>query len=294
MNAPKTIEIGTGSCIGICAPAARFDPEKFENGLGILKDMGFKTKVPEPVFEKKRYLAGEDSQRARTLEGLFKDDQVNAILCARGGFGAMRILDHIDWDLIRAHPKPFVGFSDITALLTTIIEKTGNPVIHGPTLLSLAKGDPVTLESFFKSLTRPPDELFIENGTALIPGNCAGHFLGGNLATLSHLMGTCFQPAFDGAVLFLEDIGEPAYKIDRMLSQMKLSGVFKGLKGVVCGDFVDCQNAEYLDEIFIETFEEFGVPVLSGLQSGHGQVNLSLRMGERVEMDTARNLLKWK
>ena len=283
----------SGACIGVCAPSARFDRERFNRGLALLKEKGLHTRVPDQIFEKKRYLAGSDTHRARTVEQLFEDDRVDAVLCARGGFGAMRILPHIQWEVIRHHPKPFIGFSDATALLVSIIEKTGLPVIHGPTLLSLTHSRSSTIDAFINILSGPPAELVIDTAVSLIPGQCTGILKGGNLATLSHLVGTPFQPDFNGCLLFVEDIGEPAYKIDRMLSQMKLSGLFSGLKGVVAGEFVDCDNSDYIEEILTETFEEINIPVLSGLTSGHGSSNLPLYMGMPVEMDTSARMIKW-
>ena len=132
----------------------------------------------------------------------------------------------------------------------------------------------------------------IEQGGCLVPGIVQGKLVGGNLATLTHLVGTTFQPDFRERILFLEDVGEPAYKIDRMLSQMRLAGVFQGVKGVIAGSFENCENSEYIPQILLEIFE--GIPLIMGLAAGHGKINLSLTMGLTVLLDTSNGTLKWQ
>jgi len=282
-----------GDTLGVCAPSARFDKEKLDKGIHVLKNMGFEVEVPEDIYGKKRYLAGDDVLRAKTVNRLFSDPKIDGVICARGGFGSLRILDHLDWTLIKQHSKPFIGYSDITALLISIISETGNPVIHGPNVVSLAEASEQTLTSFYSTLGGTCEAIEVIDAKIIKPGKCSGVLKGGNLATLSHLLGTRFQPDFFDAVLFLEDIGEPAYKIDRMLTQMKLSGVFQGIRGVITGSFENCDNDEYIEEIVAEIFDEYEIPVLSGLSSGHGRINLSLTMGVNIEMDTTTSKLLW-
>jgi len=282
-----------GSTLGICAPSAQFDVNELDRGIRVLKKMGFKVEVREDIFKKKRYLAGDDAVRANTINRFFEDPEIHGILCARGGFGAMRTLHHLDWNLIRQNSKPFIGFSDGTALLLSIIDKTDSPVIHGPTVLSLANATNKTLDSFYQAVTGSVSSMDVDNACVIKSGRCRGVLKGGNIATMSHLLGTKFQPDFKNAVLFLEDVGEPAYKIDRMLTQMKMTGMFKKIKGVVIGSFKDCDNDEYLEEILWEIFDEYQIPVLSGLESGHGEENLSLLMGVDVKMDTEKARLVW-
>ena len=144
--------LNPGDTIGICAPSAMFDTQKFDSGIAVLSDMGFKTIVPDEIYSTKRYLAGDDPLRARVLESLFSDSQIDAVLCARGGFGAMRMLSQINWQVIKNNPKPVIGFSDNTALLLTVFEKTGQPVIHGPTLLSLSNAEAGHGPLFYRQL----------------------------------------------------------------------------------------------------------------------------------------------
>ncbi|WP_457551797.1 S66 peptidase family protein [Desulfobacula sp.] len=289
----KRIPLKPGDTLGVCAPSARFNIEKLNKGIHNLKKMGFKVKVPEEIFEKKRYLAGDDISRARVINQLYSDFDINGIICARGGFGAMRILNHLNWNSIRQNPKSFIGFSDNTAILLSIISQTGNPVIHGPNVVSFANAQQETLDSFYTAVTEPFDKMDVKNPQTIKPGNCTGILKGGNMATISHLLGTKFQPDFKDAVLFLEDIGEPAYKIDRMLTQMKMAGLFQGIQGVIAGSFENCDNDEYIEEIFFEIFEEYNVPVLSGLTSGHGRINLSMVMGTNIKMDTKSARILW-
>lgn len=283
-----------GDVLGVCAPSARFDTDKFDRGLKVLRDLGFGIRIARDIFEKKRYLAGEDLVRADRINDFFSDPSIDGIICARGGFGAMRVLDHLNWPVIRQNPKPFIGFSDNTAILISIIGQTGNPVIHGPTVVSLATAVKETIDAFHQTVTGACDGIHVTDKRVIIPGKGRGGLKGGNLATLSHLLGTRFQPVFKDSILFLEDIGEPAYKIDRMLTQMKIAGLFDGIQGVLTGSFENCQNSEYLDEILFEIFEGYGVPVLSGLASGHGRVNLSLYMGTGVSMDTSSESILWR
>ncbi|MEN8210385.1 MAG: LD-carboxypeptidase [Thermodesulfobacteriota bacterium] len=282
-----------GDTIGICAPSSRFDLEKFNAGVKVLKGLGYKVKIPKEIFEKKRYLAGDDILRADVINRLFSDPDIDGIICARGGFGAMKLLDHLNWALIKMNPKLFIGFSDITAILLSIMDKADKPVIHGPNVVSIAKAQNTTLESFQRTIQGCFDKIEIVNGKVLKPGKSRGIFKGGNISTISHLLGTKFQPGFKNAVLFLEDIGEPAYKIDRMLSQLKMAGVFKGVAGVITGSFEKCENGEYIEEILLEIFQEYNIPIMTGLDSGHGNINLSLSMGINIEIDTKTLTINW-
>lgn len=282
-----------GNVLGVCAPSARFDTDKFNLGIQVLEKLGFKIKVPKEIFKKKRYLAGDDILRADVINNLFSDPDIDGIICARGGFGAIRILDHLNWNIIKQNPKPFIGFSDNTAILLAIIGATGNSVIHGPDVVSLARARKETIDAFYKILMGSFNQIDITNGLIIKSGECSGVLKGGNMATISHLLGTKFQPDFKDCVLFLEDIGEPAYKIDRMLTQMKMAGLFAEIRGVITGSFENCDNDEYIKEILSETFEEYNVPILSGLDAGHGEVNLSLCMGTRIKMNTESARIHW-
>jgi muramoyltetrapeptide carboxypeptidase len=299
----KKIFLKSGDNIGVCAPSARFDVQKFNAGIQVLQNLGYKVKIPKEIFEKKRYLAGDDILRANIINQLFSDPDIDGIVCARGGFGAMKLLNYLDWKLITKNPKLFIGFSDISALLLSILDQTQgetgskigdeseNMVIHGPTIVSLATAQDKTIESFQNAIQGRFSEIEIFNGEVLQFGRGTGILKGGNISTISHLLGTSFQPVFKNCIIFLEDIGESAYKIDRMLSQMKMAGMFKKIKGVITGSFEKCENDQYLQEILLEIFKEYDVPIITGMDAGHGKINLSLPMGMNIEIaiDIAMN-----
>ncbi len=282
-----------GDTLGVCAPSGKFDTGLLEQGVHVLNALGFQVRLPEAIFNEKRYLAGDDRTRAGVIRALFADPDIHGIICARGGYGALRILDYLDWEIIGQNPKPFIGYSDITALLMAILSRTGVPVIHGPNLVSLASADQETLDAFVQVLTGPLAAIEISCGSVLSPGIAHGVIKGGNLATLSHLLGTPYQPDFTDAVLFIEDVGEPAYKIDRMLTQMKMAGMFDRIQGVVTGLFENCEDQSHVQEILTEIFVEYAIPVICGMPAGHGKTNRPFVMGKQVHMDTRTMTLEW-
>ncbi|MCK5097019.1 MAG: LD-carboxypeptidase [Desulfobacteraceae bacterium] len=285
-----------GDIIGICAPSGSFDSKLFDKGLEVIREMGFNPSVPKDIYQTKRYLAGNDSLRAEVITNFFADKNVKGIMCARGGFGAIRILDLLDWEIIQNNPKLFIGFSDITALLVNLTKLPLMEVIHGPNITSLAKAEQKTKDSLYELLTigsTGVSELRVATPVIINKGSSKGKLAGGNLATLNHLVGTIYQPEFKDCILFIEDTGEAPYKIDRMLTQMKMAGCFKGIKGVVAGSFNDCENLEMVQEIIKEIFEEYNVPILAGLESGHGRINLSLPLGVDVKLTTDKPGVEW-
>lgn len=289
----QTNPLYPGNMLGICAPSGRFDVELLDTGIQILTDLGFQVKIHKDIYLKKRYLAGDDHSRAGIINSLFSDPLIDGIICARGGFGALRILDYLDWDLIRQNPKPFIGFSDITSILMAIIKETSTPVIHGPNVVSLSSADQETLNSLISSLSGVRQSVQISHLQIICEGACEGVLKGGNLATLCHMIGTRFQPSFSDSVFFFEDIGEPAYKIDRMLTQMKMAGLFVNIRGVIAGSFKNCSNDEFIEEIIKECFESYQVPVISGFRSGHGKTNLSMTLGKLIRLDTDTLKIEW-
>lgn len=259
----------------------------------MLENAGFKVVVPKEIFSHKRYLAGEDHYRADIINKLYSDPDIDCIMCARGGFGAMRILPFLDWEVLKKNPKPFVGFSDNSALLTALIADAGHVVIHGPTVVSLAQAQSRTIDSLIAALQGLAGAMIPEKPGPLRGGHAQGILMGGNLSTLSHLLGTPYQPSFHNAILFIEDVNEKAYQIDRMLTQMKMAGLFSGLRGVVVGDFYKTDNEGYIQEILLEIFDDPEIPILEGMESGHGPVNLSMRMGAPVRLDAGNLTLEW-
>jgi muramoyltetrapeptide carboxypeptidase len=283
-----------GDTIGIVAPASPFDQEIFVQGLHILESMGFETRVPDEIFEKNGYLAGSDAHRAGIVMRLFEDQSVNALVCAKGGFGSLRILPLLDFDTIRENPKVFVGHSDITALLTTITAKSGLVSFHGPLVTTLANAPEATCSMLLTAISSNTIvELKPTQGIALKAGRASGRVIGGNLTTLCHMLATPFEPRFESHILLLEDRGEAHYRIDRMLFQMKLAGCFKGIAGLVLGSFEDCGSLDGIFKIFEEHFKDISAPILAGFDVGHGPKNMTIPFGLDATLDADKQILSF-
>lgn len=275
-----------GDTIGIVAPASPFDDAAFQAGRAVLHEMGFATKIASGLFERQGFLAGEDPHRIAQLHTMWADDTVQAIICARGGYGSMRILSQLDYDCGGNNAKPFIGFSDITALHLTLQQQAGWVTFHGPMVTSLARCDDASRQSFFDTITgQHVDRFNLDGARALFGGRAQGRLVGGNLATLCHLVGTPFAGRFNGAILLLEDTGEAPYRVDRMLTQMALADAFQGLEGVVLGTFDNSGHDETIDDLMRAHFSPLGIPVLAGAAIGHGRSNLTLPLGIEARLD---------
>jgi muramoyltetrapeptide carboxypeptidase len=283
-----------GDTVGIVAPASPFDLDVFNQGLNILASMGFRTFVPDEIFENKRYLAGSDARRAKLVTQIFQDPSVDAIVCARGGFGCLRILPLLDFDVMRTNPKVFIGHSDITGLLAAITAKTGLVTFHGPLVSTLAAAPELTRQSMLAA-TSSDTHLKVTpgKGVTIMAGRAQRPIIGGNLTTLCHLLGTPFELRFENHILFLEDRGEAHYRIDRMLFQMKLAGCFDGIAGLVLGSFEECGALDGIYRIFQECFQDFHIPILAGFDVGHGNQNLTLPFGVDATLDADKQVLSF-
>ena len=258
-----------------------------------MKSMGFEIFEPQGVFARKGYLAGADRERARMIEEVFAASEVDAVVCARGGYGCLRILDKIDFGIVQKNPKIFVGFSDATALLNSIYNRCGIATFHGPTLTCLGESDRSTLESLLSVLTSDvPVSMVAEDGICIKPGRASGPVAGGNLTTLCHLTGLSFAPCFDDHIVFLEDRGEAPYRIDRMLTQMKMAGMFDRIKGLVLGDFSECGGKGAVNRVFAEQFEDWDIPILAGVRAGHEKINLTMPFGVEAVLDAGQMTLR--
>jgi muramoyltetrapeptide carboxypeptidase len=285
---PKRLK--SGDTIGIVAPAGPFERERFYEGIAAIQAMGFAVRVDERIFSRRGYLAGADMERASQFNAMVADEQVQAVMCARGGYGSLRMLDALDYAAIAAAAKPFIGFSDITALHRAILLRSALVTFHGPMVTTLARSDDATRLSLLKALTEPvAPPVDLSGARVLIPGIAQGVLTGGNLATLCHLTGTAVGKDFEGQVVLLEDIGEAPYRIDRMLTQMKMAGLFDGVAGFVLGSFEDCGPADEIDALVAEVFDGWDVPIVSGAPIGHGPGNWTVPLGIVVRMDTSRN-----
>lgn len=277
--------------IGVIAPAgpAPLDTDK---AVQWMRAQGYSLKVFPGVYEKNGYLAGSDEVRLGDLHAAFADSEVDAIICLRGGYGTPRLLDRIDFDLLRDNAKPFIGYSDITALHLAISRYAGFVTFHGPMLnADLLGGKQKPTESSFFNMLRGQ----VRAGTVLAhpvayplttiePGVAHGRLLGGNLAMIAATMGTPYEIDAEGVILLIEDINEPLYRIDRLLTHLRLAGTLHKLRGVLVGDVAGVEVAA-LDRLLKQTFEPLNIPVLSGWRSGHCDPNLMLPMGALVRLD---------
>lgn len=276
-----------GDIIGIAAPAGPFKKELFERGVAAIKDMGFEVMIPENLQHPVRYLAGPDAHRASLLNDMFNSSDIKGIICARGGYGSIRILDLMDFDLLQKNPKIFLGFSDISALISVITTRGSLVAFHGPNITTLGKATPQTKTSFYRAVTSDqPLDIRPEKPRVVSPGKGTGIVSGGNLATLCHLLGTPYSPTYRGRIFVMEDTGEAPYRIDRMLFQMRMADCFQGVSGVVLGSFQNCGDYETICGITANIFEDMQIPILGGFEIGHGKDNMTIPMGIRATLDT--------
>ncbi len=282
-----------GALIGVIAPAGPAKPESLAALPALYQGFGYRVRIFPGCAHSTGYLAGDDSVRLADLHAALADDQVAAIHCMRGGYGAMRLLDGIDPLLLRAHPKLLIGYSDITAL-HALWALHGLPTLHAPMATSdlIRPGREADAQALFALLQRG-----LRAGTVLapalllsdpnqprvcVPGRVQGRLIGGNLSLVAALLGTPWAWQAEGAVLFLEDVSEDLYRVDRLLTQLRLAGVLDGVAGFVLGSFTE---AESPDALLREFLLPLGKPVLGGWPSGHGTPNLPLPLGVMVELD---------
>jgi muramoyltetrapeptide carboxypeptidase len=281
-----------GDKIGVVAPASPFDRKAFRRGIRVLENMGFALYIPEGIFEKRRYLAGTDDERAERINSLFRDKAVRGIICARGGYGSLRLLTLLDYRAIRKNPKVFVGFSDVTALLTVFYEHCGLICFHGPMVTTLADATREARKSLYGAVASDQKiRLAPRYAVAVRAGKASGPVLGGNLTTLTHLLGTPFAPVFKGRILILEEINEAPYRLDRMLTQMKLAGCFNGLAGLVLGSIKNCGTKKDIYEIVADMFRHETFPILAGFGFGHVRGNPTIPIGAGATLDADAKVL---
>ena len=284
-----------GGVIGLIAPAG---PAELDLNLATqwMHARGYQLRVYPGVWQRDGYLAGSDAERLRDLHDAFADDSVDAIFCLRGGYGCPRLLDGIDFELLRGHPKPFVGYSDITALHLAITRYAGFVTFHGPMLNAdlLGNKQAPTESSLLHMLSgqQPPtlEHPLAYPLTTIASGCASGRLLGGNLSMICAVMGTAFELDGEGIILFIEDVNEPLYRVDRLLTHMRLAGKLDRLRGVLVGDVAGVERTA-LERLLTQELGGLGIPVLAGWRSGHCDPNLTLPMGAQVRLDADRQLL---
>jgi muramoyltetrapeptide carboxypeptidase len=277
-----------GDTVAVVAPASSFERAALEKGITVLGER-YRVRYDERIYSRTRYLAGDDERRLAELLAAWSDPQVKAIFCARGGYGAMRLLPKLAaWaGAGRLPAKPLVGFSDITALHQWL-QSNGLVSLHGPVLTQLGRlpaENPQRLFSLLES-TLPAEPLL---GTHTYVGGVAeGPLLGGNLSVFTRLLGTPFMPPLDGAILLLEDVSEQPYRLDRMWTHLELAGVFRKLNGVVLGQFIGCEPRDggyTAAAVLCELAAATGLPCAAGFPIGHGDINEPVPLGARVRLE---------
>lgn len=283
-----------GDTIGIVAPASNIQRELFDAGVARLRELGYQVELGSSIFDQDLYFAGPPELRARDLMQMFERDDIRAILCARGGYGANYLLPLLDLDIVRRHPKILVGYSDITCLLTWITDETGLVTFHGPMATKdFGNQDGVNLESWLASL-EGKSHFHLNPIRTLNPGDAEGELYGGCLSILAASLGTPYEFETGNNILFLEDIGTKPYQIDRMLMQLKFAGKFDGVRGIVFGEMLDCvqpggQNYS-LEQVIMRVLGDLNIPIAFGLPSGHVRSgNVTLPFGVRSRLHAGQN-----
>jgi len=292
-----------GDTIAVVHPAGPVvDPVAFESGLHILRHFGLQLRHHHPSGSGPDYLAARDEERVRELQRLWADDEVKALMAARGGYGCLRIIGQLDLDFLRSHPKWLIGFSDLTVLLNGIFSKTGLITMHGPVVSSLPRLTGSSLEGLKQQLGGRFTNLSGIDGLEILRGSIGqGRLAGGNLTTLCHLIGTPWQPQFAGSILLLEDTAEPGYKLDRMLTHLLSCGILDNLAGLILGVF-DPGHDDRLEilrlneqvwERVLELTGSAGYPVWGGFPIGHQRDNHPLPIGMEAVMNSVTGTLEF-
>lgn len=279
-----------GDTIGMISPASSLSEEKkYAEIADTIRGLGFGIRIGEHAQNHFGYFAGTDENRAADLNEMFSDDRIDAILPFRGGWGSNRILEHIDFEMIRHNPKPLIGFSDITSLLLAIYAKTGLVTYHGP--VGKSEWTPFTRAYFRKAVmaSKPFVMKSSSDVITLFEGTARGTLLGGNLSVLTSMLGSDYLPRWQNSILFLEDIGEDIYRIDRMLTQLRLNGILEQVNGLVFGKCTACSvSSGYhftLEQILEDHLKEYGIPVFVRANIGHIDNMFTVPVGIQAQMD---------
>src|SRR5215469_4988463 len=290
----KPAALRPGDTIGIVAPASNIKKDLLDKGCARLAELGYKPFYLDSILEQDLYFAGSAARRARELEEMFTRPEVRAIVCARGGYGANYLLQELSPSKITGNPKIFVGYSDITTLLTCFTDSAGFVTFHGPMVTKdFAVADGVDLHSWLSAVSGEKEWQIADSGAkALAAGRGEGILYGGCLSILVASLGTPHEIRTEGTILFLEDLAAKPYQIDRMLMQLKLGNKFAGVRGVIFGEMIDCRQSlpqDYtLEEVVMRVIGELNIPVAFGMRSGHvsrGNITLPFGVKARLEVD---------
>jgi muramoyltetrapeptide carboxypeptidase len=303
----KPKKLNRGDLIGIISPASSTnDSTAIENGVRYIESLGYRTLVGKNVGKTRGYLAGTDEERFEDIHQMFGNKKVKAIFCLRGGYGAFRLLDKIDYELIQKNPKIFVGFSEITSLQMAFLRHANLITFAGPMVASNFSNEisSYTEDNFWRMITtcEIPKRIELKENHNLSDtkmNECIGRLVGGNLSVFNALMGTNYLPNVKNKILFLEEIDEPPYKIDRMINQLRLNKVFKKLNGIILGSFQNCvdqdkkKNTLTLEEIWSDYFSTMKIPVIHSFPHGHIKDILTFSFGSNVRINPNKGLVEF-
>ena len=289
----KPPALRAGDKVGIVAPASNIKRELLEQGSAALRRLGYEPVYSDSIMERDLYFAGSVERRARELQEMFEREDIRAIICARGGYGSNYLLNALDLRRIGAHPKIFVGYSDLTSLSTCFADSANFVTFHGPMVTKdFAAADGVELASWRAAVSGATGwEISADSGArALARGDAEGVLYGGCLSIMVASLGTPNEIGTDGTILFLEDVAAKPFQIDRMLMQLKLAGKLKEVRGIVFGEMLDCRQSpdqDYtLEEVVMRVVGELKIPVAIGLRSGHvSRANITLPIGVRARLE---------
>lgn len=292
---PKTAKaphLKPGDIVGLVGPSSASGIATLERSHRNIASLGLKLREGKYLLDGYGYLAGTDRNRAEDINAMFADKEVKAIFAMRGGWGSARLLRYLDWDMIRANPKLLIGYSDVTAIHLAIAARCGFPTIHGPNAANTWSAVPT---DSLKALTMSNETPVLENAghQMIAPGKARGKLLGGNLSVLAALVGTRWMPDMRGAILFLEDVNEAEYRIDRMMTQLREAGILQQLSGFIFGTCRGCshRDPEYKGFPIITVLQQhiapLGIPAFSGGNFGHIAGQICLPMGVQAEIDAS-------
>ena len=300
MLRPKSLK--RGHRIGVVSPSYWLEKKSLGNAVTGFQKKGYEVQLGDSVYLKDGPFAGTPQQRANDINQMFSDPNIDAIFCARGGYGANRVLPLLDYDLIQSKPKIFMGYSDVTAFLTSITQKTGLVTFHGP-MLSTFKNKlvPYNLDTLVNVLSGKEDIRIVEpnelKSTILKSGKAIGPLWGGNMCLLGNQLGTKNQLNTDGVILFIEDVDESLYAFDRMLFHMKEAGMFENIRGLIVGELTEMKDqiipfGKTTDEIILDICGDLNIPIVTNFPCGHGNYQATLPISLPVELRADKNFVE--
>jgi muramoyltetrapeptide carboxypeptidase len=303
MDIPNTCPkiLKPGDTIGIVAPAGPIvNQESLAAGIAVIERMGFRVSWNERILQSFRYLAGRDAERAEELMQCFEDPRIKGIIALRGGYGCSRLIPLLDEKRLRPHCKIFMGFSDLTTLHLFFRRRFRwvtfyGPMAATPSLVNIGMAEQDHLRSLWTDPEYLPN-LGFASLESWAPGMAEGRVVGGCLSLITASLGTAYEISTEGKILFLEDLGEPPYRIDRMLTHLRLAGKLDSIAGIILGSFIDCDTEPAncsLKETFMDVFDSLQIPVLANFPCGHGQINWAIPLGIKVRLDATNRSIQF-